>query len=1856
MPIFLHFYRPYGLVFSLLLLLNGCFSPARLTDAPEGEVSARGSLTFKFNVPLAPEDSLDEWIFRDLVQFEPSIAGGYKWSDPQTLRFTPTEALKPAWHYTAVVQPAALMGKRMGADFDTLRFHTPLFEPRAISVSWPPPSHRALRSPVRIEVTFSHPVEPSEALKHLELYHQGKRIEQLQLESYRRDSRLQLLLDADELAPGKLEFEVRCRAGLPSTLPHAQLNRDITFKETLAPVKSLLIRTVKHRIEDGRITVTIETNQPVDPKALRSYLKLTPEMDFGLEKDGPRIRIRADFKPGRLVNVSIRKGLGGLRGGLLERDFTYNLMLPGLDPFARFSDNQGHYLMRNGAENLNVKTVNTPYIVVRLHEIYANNLLHFLNGNRYTFAQNNYYRNARDYFYSYGSEVNIRNNGRLIAEDTISLEEAPENEPFNVAVNLQKRLRSNYKGIFTVELVKPDEFWPTDAKIVSLSDLGLIAKRTDDEILVFVNALSTARPVPGVTVRVISATNQQVLTATTDGQGIARFTGLENRLSTGRGRWEPRLITASTGNDFNFLDLRSMAVEDWRRETAGRPYRETEAFLYGERDLYRPGDTAHFAAILRSWEMAPIRNRPLRFQVTGPNGTVLADRKKVSDSEGSLEFSVPIPAESRTGWYRAEVQTTSDVTLATYSFNVEEFVPDKIKVDLDRLAPTGLPGDTLRFPLAAAYYFGSPCAEHRYDYRFSFRKLRFYSRKYPDFRFDTDENRHSELQDYEGSGQLSAAGTDTLQFEIPSDLNALERRQGTLFTTVFDNTGRTVSRRTRFQIRAQGIFLGVQARGRIFSVNDNYEFDVVAVNDQDIFAAGEEVVVTVQRYDWTNSLRRRAGNYNYVSEANPITLRKDTIVLGNGPYRYRMRLRDAGNYRIKVRRLAAPGQVHKLKFSAYGRDVATAGSFEVDREGDIAIIADRDNYRVGETARLLFTTPFSGRMLVTVERDRVYRHYYLNVEKNSAELRLPLNVDMLPNVIVSATLFRPQRNTRTLPMTVAHGEISLKVDDSRRQLPIRIAAPDQVKPGTTAKVTVRTAARRDIRVTVAIVDEGILAMKNYATPDPFTYLYAARRNRVRNYDLYKFLLPEVPSAQGATGGGSGYNTDGGTLLNPVQAQRFRALASWSGILRTDAAGRATTEIDIPKEFNGRARIMAVAWQGKRFGSGDAPLIIKDDVVMLEGVPRFATAGDTLVVPVDLLNTTESAGKAQVELQVEGPLRVVGRPQVAIDLTAQGSGTGEFKVIAQPEIGVGKLRFSLSGLETAVHDYELAVRPPAPFERESGSGVIPAGSSVQIALPDGYYPGLHNTRLIISRLPVTEFASDLEYLLRYPHGCAEQTTSAVFPQLYYPKLAEIVAPERFQSSNAVHNVRQGIYRLESMQLYHGGFAYWPGGSYANEWASTYVTHFLVEAQKAGYPVNSSTIENALGFLAKFAAEKATFTYHYLKDEDGQTGERVKKEVIYALYVLALAGDPDISLMNYYRDHPELMTRDSRYLLGTAFALAGDVGSLEQLLPSTWRAERAVRLTGGSFDSPIRANAMVLTALVEADPDHPHVESSLRYLVENRKRIYSTQDRVWAFLAIGKALSSEGLKHPKVSVAVDGQPERTFSGEPFRLAGQDLLGKTITLTATGEGKAWYSWQVGGIRQGTGVRARDRDEKLRVRRKWYDPEGRPYQRPLFHQGDLVVCTVELTAEQDADNLAITDMIPAGFEVENLRLKGDQFTWIKNLGRSQHADVRDDRVLHYLSARANATRKLSFLVRAVSRGSYLLPPLAAEAMYDPAINSVQSGDTVYIYPLSAELPEDRLGPLPTPKGQGKGAESTQMDQSLWTRLRNNIRPTTAN
>jgi len=754
--------------------------------------------------------------------------------------------------------------------------------------------------------------------------------------------------------------------------------------------------------------------------------------------------------------------------------------------------------------------------------------------------------------------------------------------------------------------------------------------------------------------------------------------------------------------------------------------------------------------------------------------------------------------------------------------------------------------------------------------------------------------------------------------------------------------------------------------------------------------------------------------------------------------------------------------------------------------------------------------------------------------------------------------------------------------------------------------TVKVKAPAGSYVTLAAVDNGVLQVSNFSTPDPYGYFYGKRALDVDGYDMYPLLFPEIRARLSSTGGDGDLETS--KRSNPMPNKRIKILSYWSGIAKTDGSGEANFEFDIP-QFSGEVRLMAVAYKNESFGSVESNMKVADPIVLSTALPRFLSPGDTVNVPVTITNTTSKSTTADATFNVSPPLQAAGPVQQSVDLKANSEGRVLFKIIASPAISTGKIKVEVKGMgEKFVDETDITVRPPSTLQKMTGSGSIAGNSSQKVVIgTNDFIPGSGDYKLVVSRSPALRLANQFAYLVEYPYGCTEQTVSAAFPQLYYGDLADLFNTGKAGKASANANIQEAIRKIKLRQLYNGGITLWDGEGTEHWWASVYAAHFLSEAQKAGYDVDKGLLSTLLNYLNSKLRNRETILYYYNQKEQKKIAP---KEVAYSLYVLAVAGQPNISAMNYYKANPSLLALDSRYLLSASYAVAGDKARFKEILPASFSGEVSVAQTGGSFYSDIRDESIALNVLIDVDPGNAQIPVMSNHVVEKLKQRtwYSTQESAFSFLAMGKLARAANKSTVTAAITANGKSVGTLSNGSVQLTAKQLTGNTVDIVTKGDGNLYYWWQSEGISASGAYK--EEDNYIKVRRKFFDRYGRVLSGNTFKQNDLMI--VQLSLEKmysgTVENIVLTDLLPAGFEIENPRTKElPGMEWIKDASNPTAMDVRDDRINLFVDL-YSGRQLYYYAVRAVSPGVYKMGPASADAMYNGEYHSYNGAGLIKV------------------------------------------------
>jgi uncharacterized protein YfaS (alpha-2-macroglobulin family) len=1757
------------------------------------EVAPLTNLVFRFDKSLIPDSLINHWDSTKYISFEPAIAGKFRWEHEDELIFSPSTPMLPATNYRAVLNSDILQFSKFDrfSNAKDIQFHTAELKLENTNSSWVLQDENSKIYTAQLDLFFNYPVDPTLLKEKLTLTLDDKPVT-YSLQTLSASDKISIRLANIPTADKDYEIKIKLDKG---SLPVGGSNGSTEIVSATAIIPSpfvLRINGIEASPEGAGGTIQISTSQQISSANLASFLTIDPAVKFTTELTESGFTIRSDqFNVDKTYQLTIKKGLRGQIGGTLSEDYMNNLAFGTLEPDISFQNKKGIYLSGKGEKNIEVRITNVEKVKLVISKIYENNLL--------SAQQNGYYPQEKDRANNEYEDNASTTPGDLIYEQEVNTSLLPKYGNSRLLhMDMEDKL-PEFKGIYHVMIRSTKDYWVKDSRFLSLSDIGIIAKEGSENLVVFTNSIQNATPMKGVSMTAYGANNQILGMATTDDQGVANIKYTRREFAG----FKPAMIIAKTGDDFNYLPFNSTRVNTSRFDVGGKTLNSTglDAFIYPERDIYRPGETINYSVIVRNYAWKSPGEIPVKLKFLFPNGKELKSFRKSLNDQGSMEGNIDLPVTSITGTYSLEVYTSNDILLSTQPFHVEEFVPDRIKVTATLNAPFYEPGNTAEIKIQAVNFFGPPAAGRNYECEIQLKQKSFSAKKFNNYDFSLT-NQKTFYDKVTREGKTNEAGEANEKFLVEDMYKNVGLLEADFYSTVFDETGRPVSRLTSANIYTQPVYFGIADDGSwYYPLNQAVGFHLIAL-DKNQQVASANADVSVIKHEYRTVISKSGSYFRYESQKEDKLISSKLVSVNGEQTGFSFVPRTAGEYELRV---AIPGSNTYVSksFYSFGSWGSDNSSFEINNEGQVDIQLDKSSYFNGESVRALFKAPFDGRMLVTLETDKLISYQWVNVEKRSASVELKLTADAVPNAYITATLIKPH-GISDIPLTVAHGFENVGVEEKSRKIPVEILASSRVRSRT--QQTVKIKAAPNSLVTLAAVDNGVLQVSDFKTPDPYGYFYARRALSVTGYDIYPLLLPELKTRLSSTGGDS--ETDMTKRTNPMPAKRIKILSYWSGIKKTDGDGEAVFQVDIP-QFSGEVRLMAVSYRNDQFGSAESKMTVADPLVLSTALPRFLSPSDSISVPVTITNTTSSTASGSASLNASGGILVSGSKELPFTIAPNSEKRLYFTVTAAPVIGTGKISVEVNGPGGKFSDEtEISIRPAASLQKTTGSGSIAGGSSQTIAYDNAdYIPSSISRQLFVTRFPGAGLSKYLGELLEYPYGCTEQTVSIAFPQLYFGELSDALHVTRGNRSTANYNVQEAIRKIKMRQLYNGAVTLWDDEKTANWWTSIYAAHFLIEANKAGFDVDKSLTETLLGYINASMKDRKTINYYYNRD---QVKRIVPKEVIYGLYVLALASKPNTALMNYYKASPSLLSLDCKYLLAAAYALSGDKNSYKQFLPTHFAGEVANTESGGSFSSDIRDEAMSLDVLLDVDPSNPQIPEMAKHISDNLKQRnwYSTQELVFGFLALGKISKLQGPSTATAEIKINGSKIADFTGTDLKLSSAQLKAGKTEIATSGRGNLYYYWEEEGI-SASGT-MKETDNYLKVRKHFFDRYGKPISGNTFKQNELVIVQISLdkSFSNDIQNVVITDLLPAGFEIENPRTKDiPGMDWIKDASTPTALDVRDDRINLFVNSE-NLRQNYYYAVRAVSPGVYKMGPVSADAMYNGEYHSYNGGGLIKV------------------------------------------------
>ncbi len=1779
------------IVFSLMLFcIKGKHESVNIQSfTPVDEVQQTTNFTITLSKEIVDDSLVSVWLTKTPISFDPAIPGKFQWIDRNKIRFYPDVLLKPSTEYTANISPRlvseygySLKGNR------PFKFYTPRFKANSALLTFEFIPDTDKEAKLKATIEFNYDVTPEEAVKKISIQYKDGGLIPFKLITSKPGKIIELEAEKVERSENEKEIQLKIGEGLLPIGGNLGLSGDFIQPISMPGQQDLKIERVSPRQDTPTAAyIQIQFNLPVDLKNAAQFITLEPMTKYQATASHTYLDLRGDFKIGSAYQVSIRKGLRAIDGSQLKKDFssTVNFRKEDIPPQLDFVG-EGFYLTKSGHLNIGLSTINVDKVTIEIDKIYVNNLVYLLNQNDLAGGNDYYWYDKR----TLGKQVHSSD---LVVQKTY-------NEEVVTPINIKEFLADERLGIFNITARFTERRWEQTSKWVLATDLGILAKKAGDDLWIWVNSLTSLTPIPNAEIKLISQNNQTLLTTNTNAEGIAV---LESYNRFEQEQLVPFLITASAGNDFSFLELtrHQIATSDFNVGGASFLEHGYEAYLYNERGVYRPGETAHLAGIVRGETLSVPVPFPVIFQVKGPDEKILEEQKATLNEQGGLEFAVTIPAYAMTGKYTAALMIGENEEIGRTDFNVEEFIPDRMKVHLTTDKDAFRAGETIDINVDAMTLFGPPASGRRVQADIEIESLAFSPARWKSFTFEDDKKTFTKIRTDLGDQVLDDNGHYKYSFEIPEPLEAPSSLRGIISATVLEPGGRGVSAYRAVVIHPYEAYVGLRpAKAGYAEPNQKTEIEFVVVDPEGEAIANRNVAITFYHVYWHSILKKidAQGRYRYVSEKVEDLVEKFSVVSSAQNNSFTVTPQDYGEYRVVAKDVAS-GATASIWFYASGWGYSP---WAMDNPDRIELDLDKASYLPGEKATVQVRAPFAGKLLLTIERDKILSHRVVTLAENTAKIEIPVLAEYKPNVYVSAHLIRSTESLERDTPVRAFGVVPLQLDNRANRLDVELTVPDEIRPKTKLNVDFKVAGQSagQTYVTIAAIDEGILQLTDFPSPDAHGYFFGRKRLAIETYDIYGVVLPEIQATRSSAAG----DVEAGRKrrITPVSVTRVKPVAFWSGLIKADGRGRGRASFDVP-QFNGTLRVMAVAFAGSNFGNLEKKMFVREPIVLTPTFPRFLASGDQLIVPVNIYNATGKTADFEVELKTKGHVNLIDDRTKMVTVEQGKEGQVYFQLQAEPTMG--KLEFQLSakgGGEQTDMTVEVPLRPPVPFITLSGRGSVLAGKPATFTFPSDWIAGTTDFSLSLSSFPAVKFANSLQFLLSYPHGCIEQTTSKVFPLLYFNDLAKIAEPALFKTNSADYYIEEGIAKLENLQQSSGAFSYWPQGDYINNWSSVYASHFLVEARKAGYVVSDRVYNRTLKALRS-----------QVRDYRGEDYSSYQTP-IYACYVLALAGEPDKSTMLYLKNNVlDKLSDYSRFQLAGAYALAGDLQTARSLLPKMVTPVKTDQWESGeNFNSATRARAIMLDILAEVDPNNPNVPILVESLTEAASktgRWYTTQENAYAFLALGKMLKKQSGGNYAGTAAIDGKLYTKFDAQNLNLSDKNWAGKKVTIEIQGDGTCYFSWRADGISSKLNIDEFDND--LMVRRHYLNEQGIPVDYTSFKQGDLIIGKITIKAiTENLDNVAIVDMLPAGLEIENPRLQSRKgVDWIgEQAYQPAYMDIRDDRLILYGDLPYGREVTFYYGLRAVTEGTFILPPIQAEAMYAPMKASVASSGKVVV------------------------------------------------
>ena len=1343
---------------------------------------------------------------------------------------------------------------------------------------------------------------------------------------------------------------------------------------------------------------------------------------------------------------------------------------------------------------------------------------------------------------------------------------------------------------------------------VLASDLGLLAKGgTDGSFTIVANDLHSTQPLAGVEIELYDYQQQLIQRVSTDAQG----------LSTVHLEETPFVLLAKKGKQRGYLKLQDgLSLSFSKFDVAGRRYHKgVKGFIYGERGVWRPGDTIYTTFILEDKLQTLPDDHPVTFVLTNPRGQRVAKEVQTRHTNGMYTFQASTSPEAPTGNYELSVEVGGASFEKT--LKVETIMPNRLKIQMDFEGEyLGKNKDHQKVALSARWLHGATAKNLSADISVNLRQGKTSFKAYKDFSFDDPVGSFSSERQVIFDGELDEEGQAEIDLGISASGQAPGMLQASFVTRVYEPGGNFSTDRFSIPYYPYEHFAGLKLpKGKGYRGWLEYDKDhtvqLVNVDQEGKAQQTGELEVALYRLEWRWWWDRHDQGSSYNERFYQSEIETKKVKIKDGKAYYKFKISNWGRYLVRV----TNGEGHSAGKEFYV-DYPWWNNKGSDMPGGATMLsfkADKEKYKVGETVKLNVPMGKGSRALVSLESgSKVISTQWLEASDGpGTSFEFVATKEMAPSIYAHVTLLQPHAQTANdLPMRL-YGVTPLEITDPGTILKPVVVTPKTFRPMERATIAVKEANGKPMTYTVAVVDEGLLDITRFRTPDPWTNFYAREALEVKTWDLYD----QVSGAYGADltkllgiGGDGGIAPKEGSKVN-----RFKPVVQFMGPFELEAGKTATHSFQMPN-YVGSVKTMVIAREGAAYGAADKQTPVRKPLMALGTLPRVLGPGEEVRFPVTIFAMENHVKDVTVKLEAGDLFTVEGPRSQKIQFDKPGDDMVFFDLKVKELVGTTNVKVTAqSGSELAVYNIDLEVRNANPPVREVLEGAVEEGKSWA---SDYKYPGMQGTNsgvLEVSQIPPINLKSRLAYLLQYPHGCVEQTTSSVLPQLYVGELLDLPAHRRKEIDR---NINAGIQRLQFFQTSEGGLGYWPGDPQTNEWGTNYAGKFLVEAKLKGYRVPDKFFNNWLKYQRNAARR---WESRYTGDELIQS-ER--------LYLLALAGAPELGAMNRLRERRN-KSLTSEWRLAASYYLAGQKETARKIAQDLGTGVSAYQQLAFTYGSDMRDESIILEciSIMGQRAKGAYLGKRISERLSSDQWM-NTQTTGFGLIAMAKYIGADkgqqqGMQYryringgkwiPVETAKPISQIELPTGGaRGGQVEVQNQSGKILFSRVQLEGIP-----VTGDQKAT-------QNKISMSVRYYNMEGGPQDITELVQGTDFIAEVTVknsAGNGDLEEMALSQIFPSGWEIHNSRLDGIDFG--DESSKPEYQDIRDDRVYTYFDLgdgynrgwwyyyghrEEETTKTFRILLNAAYLGRFYLPTVYCEAMYDASISARIPGKWVTV------------------------------------------------